>query len=72
MTFHKNIISLCTNRRFISQRVLFVPIGLLFAVGTVNLQSCPASTVSLTTQNQIELNFSLSNLFGLFVENPYF
>ncbi len=46
MTFNKNIFSLCMSRRFISRRVLFVPVSLLFAVSSVNLQSCPASTVS--------------------------
>lgn len=48
MTFNKNIFTLW-NRRFISPRVFFVPVGLLFAASTVNLQSCPASSTKMTS-----------------------
>jgi len=49
MTFNKNLFLLYTSHRLSSLRLLFVPVGLLLAATTVNLQSCPASSTKMTS-----------------------
>ncbi|KAG4073562.1 hypothetical protein HA402_000786 [Bradysia odoriphaga] len=61
--------SLFTNRRLTSQRVLFVPVGLLFSATAVNLQSCPASTVKMENPADYKsaesiYDFTVKDTFG--------